>query len=111
MRSIICCVGAALFLAAACAGATLKGDVARGKDVFEACAPCHNVDNDARRQGPSLRHLFKRPKLENGQAVSVQSVRAQIGNGGRQMPHYVEGPRPLLSPQELEDLIAYLRTL
>ena len=104
-------MGAALALALACAGAQKKGDVARGKVVFEACAACHNVDNDSRRQGPSLKGLFKRVKLENGQKVTEESVRAQIGTGGRQMPHYAEGPTPLLSPAEVTDLIAYLRTL
>jgi cytochrome c len=107
MRSIVCCIGAALVLALACAGAQKKGDVARGKVVFEACAPCHNTDSDARRQGPALRGLFKHAKLENGQKVTEESVRAQVSTGGKQMPHY-DG---ILSAQEMDDLVAYLKTL
>ena len=103
----ICCMAAALALTLACAGAQKKGDVAKGKIAFEACAPCHNVDSDARKQGPPLKGLFKRAKLENGQKVTEESVRAQIISGGRQMPHY-EG---ILSDQETTDLIAYLKTL
>ena len=110
MRSIICCLAAALALAPVCLGAD-KGDAKRGKGVFEMCAPCHNTDNDARKMGPSLKGLFKRPKLENGQKLTVETVRAQIATGGKQMPHYFEGAQPLISPQDLEDVIAYLKTL
>jgi cytochrome c2 len=100
-------MGVALALTLACAGAQKRGDVARGKVVFEACAPCHNVDNDSRKMGPSLKGLFKKAKLENGQKVSEETVRAQINSGGRQMPHYQD----ILSDQEKDDVIAYLRAL
>ncbi len=91
----------------ACSGAQKKGDAAKGKEVFEACAPCHNVDNDARKMGPSLKGLFKRAKLENGQKITEETVRDQIATGGKQMPHYQD----ILSPQEMDDVIAYLKTL
>lgn len=107
MRLTICCIGAALALTLACAGAQKKGDVARGKVVFEACSPCHNVDNDSRKMGPSLKGLFKRAKLENGKRVTEENVRSQINSDGRQMPHYQD----ILSDQEKGDLIAYLKTL
>lgn len=107
MRSTICCATAALMFTLACLGAQKRGDAARGKEVFEQCAPCHNVDNDARKMGPSLKGLFRRAKLENGQKVTEESIRAQIGTGGRQMPHYQD----ILTPQEMDDLLAYLKTL
>jgi mono/diheme cytochrome c family protein len=100
-------MAATLALVPACTGAQKKGDVARGKTVFEACAPCHNVDSDARKQGPSLKGLFKHAKLDNGKKVTEESVRAQINSDGRQMPHYQD----ILSDQEKDDLIAYLKTL
>jgi len=107
MKLTICCVGAALALALACSGAPKKGDVARGKTVFEACAPCHNADNESRKMGPSLKGLFKHAKLESGKKVTEASVREQINTEGRQMPHYQD----ILSDQEKDDLIAYLKTL
>jgi cytochrome c len=100
-------MGAALVLSLACSGAQKKGDVAKGKVVFEACAPCHNVDTDARKMGPSLKGLFKRAKLENGNKVTEATVRSQIDSEGKQMPHYQD----ILSEQEKDDLIAYLKTL
>jgi mono/diheme cytochrome c family protein len=107
MRLTICCLVAALLLSLACVAAQKKGDPAKGKVVFEACAPCHNVDSDARKMGPSLKGLFKRAKLENGKKVTEENVRSQINSEGRQMPHYQD----ILSEQEKDDLIAYLKTL
>jgi cytochrome c2 len=107
MRLTICCLAAALAFTPACAGAQKKGDAAKGKEVFEACAPCHNVDNDSRKMGPSLKGLFKRAKLENGKKLTEENVRSQINSEGKQMPHYQD----ILSDQEKDDLIAYLKTL
>jgi len=107
MRLIFGCLCVALLLSLACAAAQKKGDPAKGKVVFEACAPCHNVDSDARKMGPSLKGLFRRAKLENGKPVTEANVRAQIDTEGKQMPHYQD----ILSEQEKDDLIAYLRTL
>ena len=42
-----------------------KGDAARGKEVFEQCAMCHNADSAEKKQGPGLKGLFKRDKLSN----------------------------------------------
>ena len=94
-------------LSLACAAAQRKGDPTKGKVVFEACAPCHNVDSDARKMGPSLKGLFRKAKLENGKKVTEENVRSQINTEGRQMPHYQD----ILSDQEKDDLIAYLKTL
>ena len=104
---MICCLAVAAAIGLACSAAPRKGNPAQGKAVFEQCAPCHNVDSDARKMGPSLKGLFKRAKLENGQKLTEGTVRAQIATGGRQMPHYQE----LLSPQEFDDVLAYLKTL
>ena len=107
MRLTIFCIGAALVFSLACSGASKKGDVAKGKVVFEACAPCHNIDSDARKMGPSLKGLFHKAKLENGNKVTEETVRSQINTEGKQMPHYQD----ILSDQEKDDLIAYLKTL
>jgi len=107
MRLTICCLSAALLLSLACVAAQKKGDPAKGKAVFEACAPCHNVDSDARKMGPSLKGLFRKAKLENGKKVTEENVRSQINAEGKQMPHYQD----ILSEQEKDDLIAYLKTI
>ena len=108
MRFTIGCLGAVLLLSLACSAAQKKGDPAKGKTVFaETCAPCHNADSDARKMGPSLKGLFKKTKLEDGKKVTEENVRWQINTGGKQMPHYQD----ILTDQEKDDLIAYLKTL
>jgi cytochrome c2 len=107
-KLIIPSLSAALVLSlASVAPAQKKGDAAKGKEVFEQCAVCHNVDTDEKKVGPSLKGLFKRDKLKNGSKVTDQSVLAVINKGGNGMPSYAE----LLSDQEKADVIAYLHTI
>jgi cytochrome c2 len=84
-----------------------KGDAAKGKQVFEQCAICHNVDSPEKKMGPSLQGLFKRKTLQSGKPVNDENVLAQINNGGNGMPGYNE----MLSAQDKADLLAYLHTL
>ncbi|MBV9265680.1 MAG: c-type cytochrome, partial [Acidobacteriaceae bacterium] len=65
-----------------------KGDAAKGKQVFEQCSVCHNVDSPEKKMGPSLQGLFKRKTLQNGKPVTDANVLAQINNGGNGMPAY-----------------------
>lgn len=83
------------------------GDAAKGKEVFEQCSVCHNVDTDEKKMGPSLKGLFKREKLKSGKKVTEANVRAQINAGGNGMPAYED----MLSDTEKNDVIAYLKTL
>lgn len=83
------------------------GSATKGKEVFEQCAVCHNADSDEKKMGPGLKGLFKKAKLANGKAANEESVRAVINAGGNGMPAYEE----LLSKEERDDLIAYLKTL
>ena len=87
--------------------APAKGDAAKGKEVFEQCAVCHNADSDEKKTGPGLKGLFKKDKLFNGKKPTEANVRARIDEGGNGMPAY----KDLLSDQEKDDLIAYLKTL
>jgi len=82
------------------------GDPEKGKEVFEQCAVCHNVDTDEKKIGPSLKGLFKRDKLKNGKKVTDENVRAVINAGGNGMPAYSD----MLSDEEKADVIAYLHT-
>src|ERR1039457_4972716 len=84
-----------------------KGDAAKGKAVFEQCATCHNPDSDEKKVGPGLKGLFKKDKLYKGTKPTEANVRAHIEEGGICMPAY----KDMLSDQEKDDLIAYLKTL
>ena len=109
MRKLIVCLSSAgmLFTFASLAPAQKKGDAAKGKEVFEQCAVCHNTDTDEKKIGPSLKGLFKRTKLKNGKAVNDANVRAMINAGGNGMPSYSD----MLSEEEKDNVIAYLKTL
>ena len=84
-----------------------KGDAAKGKEVFEQCSVCHNADSDEKKMGPGLKGLYKKEKLTNGKKPSDATVKAKIEEGGNGMPAY----KDMLSDQEKEDLLAYLKTL
>jgi cytochrome c2 len=84
-----------------------KGDPEKGKVVFEQCAICHNPDSDEKKMGPGLKGLFKKDKLSSGKKPTEANVRARIDDGGNGMPAY----KDMLSDQEKDDLIAYLKTL
>ena len=83
------------------------GDAAKGKEVFEQCSVCHNVDTDEKKMGPSLKGLFKRSKLPNGKPVNDANVLEQINNGGNGMPAYAD----ILSADDKANVLAYLKTL
>jgi cytochrome c len=101
----------ALTLAATFATAQKKGDAAKGKETFEQCAICHNVDSPEKKMGPSLQGLFKRKTFQSddlkGKPVNDDTVMAQINNGGNGMPAYQDQ----LSADEKANLLAYLHTL
>jgi len=84
-----------------------KGNAEKGKETFEQCGACHNVDNPEKKMGPSLQGLYKRGKLKNGKPVTDANVRAIMNAGGNGMPAYAD----LLSDEEKDDVIAYLKTI
>jgi len=84
-----------------------KGDAAKGKEVFEQCSVCHNADSTEKKMGPGLKGLFTRDKMTNGKKPSDATVKAKIDEGGNGMPAY----KDMLSDQEKDDLLAYLKTL
>jgi mono/diheme cytochrome c family protein len=97
----------ALGLAAAQKDGGTKGDAAKGKETFEQCAICHNVDTDEKKMGPSLKGLFKHKTLASGKPVTDENVLAQINNGGNGMPAYAD----MLSADDKANILAYLHTL
>ena len=97
--------GATLALAGGAFAA--KGDPEKGKEVFQQCGVCHNADSTEKKMGPGLKGLFSRDKLNNGKKPNEENVRSQIDEGGKGMPAY----KDMLSDEEKDDLIAYLKTL
>src|SRR6266404_7306637 len=84
-----------------------KGDAEKGKEVFQQCGVCHNADSTEKKMGPGLKGLFQNEKMNNGKKPTEANVRAKIDEGGNGMPSYKE----MLSDEEKNDLIAYLKTL
>src|SRR5437868_15299571 len=84
-----------------------KGDAEKGKEVFQQCGVCHNADSTEKKMGPGLKGLFSNEKMNNGKKPTEANVRAKIDEGGNGMPSYKE----MLSDDEKNDLIAYLKTL
>jgi cytochrome c len=84
------------------------GDAEKGKAVFEDnCAVCHNADSEEKKMGPGLKGLFKHEKLKNGKKPTEANVKAIINAGGNGMPAYSD----MLSDEERDNVIAYLKTL
>lgn len=97
----------ALAASAALFAAEKKGDPEKGKEVFQQCGVCHNADSSEKKMGPGLKGLFKQDKMTNGKKPTEANVRSKIDEGGNGMPAYKE----MLSDEEKDHLIAYLKTL
>lgn len=84
-----------------------KGDAAKGKEVYEQCGVCHSADTDEKKMGPSLKGLFKKEKMTNGQKPTDASVLSIVNKGKGSMPAFAD----VLSDEEKTDLLAYLKTI
>jgi cytochrome c2 len=96
-----------LLLTGSLFAAEKKGDATKGKEVFEQCAVCHSATTDQKKMGPSLKGLYKRPKLANGSPVTDASILAMVNKGKGSMPAFAD----MLSDEEKANLLAYLKTL
>lgn len=83
------------------------GDAKKGKEVFEQCGVCHSATTGEKKMGPSLKGLFKKAKLANGQKPTDANVLAMINKGKGAMPAFGD----VLSAAEKADVLAYLKTL
>jgi cytochrome c len=83
------------------------GDPEKGKEVFQQCGVCHNADSTEKKMGPGLKGLFQNEKMNNGKKPTEANVREKVDEGGNGMPSYKE----MLSDEEKNNLIAYLKTL
>ena len=90
-------------------GRAAAGSAARGKDVFEKkCAMCHFADSDQKKIGPGLKGISKRGTFSvNGNKVTTEALRTWIENGDSLMP----GMKDSLEPEQIKDVVAYVKTL
>ncbi len=100
-------LGTTLLLTGSLFAADKKGDATKGKEVFEQCGVCHSATTDQKKMGPSLKGLYGKPKLANGQAVNDANILAMVNKGKGTMPAFAD----VLSDDEKRDLLAYLKTL
>ena len=94
------------------AQASVNTAAAKGEEIFYAkCAVCHESEPGTPGAGPSLRGILQKAphRLADGTKIdgTEESVREFILRGNRNMPPMDTA----LSPQEMEDLLAYLHTL
>ena len=99
-------IGCVVLVAVLLPGA--DGDATAGKAVFDQqCSLCHYPDKTDVKVGPGLKGLFKKAKMTNGQAPTVENVMKIINEGGTAMPPYGE----ILKAPEKANVLAYLQTL
>lgn len=86
----------------------LTAQQASGRLVFDHyCAACHNAYSSSGSKGPSLKGLYKKQFLPSGLPTNNRFVEETIVNGRGMMQ--AEGDA--LDQEQLDDLVAYLRTL
>ncbi len=114
LRTFLC--AALMLLLVGCEAQRRKSDEelglnpqqARGRRVFDAqCARCHDPYSSSARKGPSLTKLYKRQYLPSGLPANDAHVTDSIMLGRKMMPAFNQ----TINPQQLDDLLAYLKTL
>lgn len=82
--------------------------IALGQKTYaRQCEICHFATSKAKKIGLGLSNIYPSGKFSNGKKVDDASMRVWIESGGKDMPGY----KDLFKPNEIRDLIAYLRTL
>ncbi len=103
-RLTIPLLAASLALAAP---AFAKGSAAQGKKIAEVnCAECHSVDRTGaskNTKSPPFRTLGQRYPLQELEESLGEGI--MVGHEGPEMPLFE------FEPQEIEDLMAYLKTI
>ena len=117
-RSVVALMTCCLLLSPAAAQ-----DVGRGKALYEACAPCHELGPASSEHGPSLIGVVgRRAGAANDFSYSRALLRAGIVWDEAQLDSYLSDPQASISgtrmpfsgiadAAERTDLIAYLKTL
>lgn len=81
----------------------------QGRKIYDNyCDRCHEPYSSSGKQGPSLKHIFKKQYLEqSGLPANNDRVSEIIKFGRSKMPAYGQ----VLKQQQIDDLLAYLHTL
>jgi mono/diheme cytochrome c family protein len=117
IAAVMFCLGVAMVIAAA-VGCTklppptpiseLNPQQTRGYNVYqERCAQCHNDRSNDPLNGQSLRGIFKKQYLASGAPANDDRVMDAVLYGRAMMPALGGS----MTPQERDDLLAYLHTL
>jgi mono/diheme cytochrome c family protein len=86
----------------------LNAQQSRGRQIYNVrCAGCHTAYSSRGIKGPGLVNLYKKKYLPSGLPANDRFVTQAIVNGRGMMPAMGDS----LTPQQLDDLLAYLRTL
>lgn len=106
--------------------ASATGNPAKGKQVFAKCMACHTIEEEKNRVGPHLMNILNRKaaKIE-GFKYSQSMIKA--GENGmiwdtETLTSYLAAPKQLIpgnkmsfpglkNPTDIQDLIAYIRTI
>lgn len=83
------------------------GDAVKGKQVFTKCISCHSPNTTQSKFGPSLKGLYAKAKMKNGQKPTDESVMKIVNDGFGTMPPYGQ----LIKAEDKAHLLAYLKTL
>jgi cytochrome c len=118
-----CLILAAGFVLAAAPSNAADGDAKAGASVFKKCAACHSATEPTNRVGPSLMGLIGRP-VATYPGYSYSAAMTAFGAGKiwdeATLEAYLPAPRAdvpgtkmafagLKKPEEIADLIAYLK--
>lgn len=107
---------AALLLLAGCQAERRKSDAelglnptqASGRHIYDQrCGTCHEAYSSRDLRGPSLQGLFKKNEMPSGTPANDDRVREVIELGRAKMPGFGR----VLTPQQVDELLAYLHTL
>jgi mono/diheme cytochrome c family protein len=87
----------------------LNAQQAAGRRIYDAeCDRCHEPYSTRGKKGPGLQGVFQHKYLPlSGLPANDERVTDIIRQGRHEMPGYSQK----LSPQDIEDLLAYLHTL
>lgn len=87
----------------------LNPQQATGRRIYDNyCDRCHAPYSSRGRQGPSMKHVFKKQYLPmSGMPANDDRVTDVIRMGRNKMPAYGQ----VLNQQQIDDLLAYLHTL
>lgn len=87
----------------------LNAQQAAGRRIYDNyCDRCHAPYSSRGRQGPSMKHIFKKQYLPmSGMPANDDRVTDIIKLGRNKMPAYGQ----VLNQQQIDDLLAYLHTL